>query len=80
MAPDDDDTTQGQPDDPIDERGHTVADAKATQPNLDVEAPAATEETPTGKQIVRAQTAEEVEAQIKGRGPDDDDEDDEDDE
>lgn len=52
--------------DPVDERGHTVADAEAQEPLLSAQAPAASEVTPpAGEDImVRAQTPEEVQAQI----------------
>ena len=62
----------------IDERGHTRADAKAHQPQLDLSAPAASQETPTGNTMVAAQTPEEVEAQVRNplfgeeRNPDED--------
>lgn len=51
----------------VDERGHTVEDAKAQHPNLDAEAPAASQQAPEAGQMVRAQTPEEVEAQIVNR-------------
>lgn len=53
----------------IDEKGHTVADAKEQVPNLDPSAPAASEELPQGggNVMVPAQTPEEVEAQVKNR-------------
>ncbi len=52
--------------DPADERGHSQADAQAHEKLLDVKAPAASEVTPPlGEDLmVRAQTAEEVQAQI----------------
>ena len=50
--------------DPVDTHGHSVADAKAQEPALDTAAPPASVKTPEGDQIVRAQTDEEVSAQI----------------
>lgn len=54
------------PEDPVDERGHTVEDAEAQEPLLSAQYPAASEVTPPeGEDImVRAQTPEEVQAQI----------------
>lgn len=56
----------------IDERGHTEADAEAQEPLFDAGADAASETppgngdgSPSGDQIVRAQTAEEVTAQVE---------------
>ena len=52
--------------DPIDQRGHTEADAEAQEPLFDAAAPAASAETPDGgpDEMVRAQSAAEVQAQI----------------
>lgn len=56
----------------IDERGHTEDDAEAQEPLFDAGAPAASEEapgnddgSPSGDVIVRAQTVEEVTAQVE---------------
>ena len=49
--------------DPADTHGHTVDDALAQEPTLDVNAPPASEETPT-EGLVLAQSADEVQAQI----------------
>lgn len=52
--------------DPVDTHGHDVDDAKAQEPLLDETAPPASEETPDGgeDEMVLAQSAEEVQAQI----------------
>jgi hypothetical protein len=59
--------------DNIDEKGHTSEQAKAQHPTLDLDRPAASQETPsvsgagekdTGDVMVLAQTPEEVRAQI----------------
>jgi hypothetical protein len=55
----------------IDEKGHTREDAAAQVPNLDLDAPAASQETPgtagqpSGNVMVPAQTPEEVAAQVR---------------
>lgn len=61
---------------PADTYGHTVADANAQEPNLDVTAPAASQVVPTGgpNDMVLAQTPEEVQAQIENRAGEDEDE------
>jgi len=58
--------------DPIDERGHTEDDAEAQEPLFDAGADAASETppgnedgSPSGDVIVRAQTVEEVTAQLE---------------
>lgn len=53
--------------DPVDTRGHSVADAEAHQPALDPSAPPASVEEPEAGEIVRAQSAEEVQAQIDNK-------------
>lgn len=58
----------------IDERGHTREQAQMQHPNLDLDAPPASEETPEGSNtLVPAQSAEEVQAQFDNRAgaPDD---------
>lgn len=56
--------------------GNTVAEAKAQHPDLDLSAPAASQETPDGAdQNVLAQTPEEVEAQAVNAAGEEDDED-----
>lgn len=54
----------------IDQRGVTEGVAKEQHPQLNTALPAASQELPTGDEIVRAQTEDEVEAQINGTGPD----------
>lgn len=49
----------------IDEKGHTREQAKAQHPNLDLDAPPASEKTPEGSNtLVPAQSPAEVQAQI----------------
>ena len=49
----------------IDEKGHTREQAKAQAPNLDLDAPPASEKTPVGSNTnVPAQSPAEVQAQI----------------
>lgn len=51
--------------DKVDTHGHDVEQAKMHHPQLDVDAPPASEKLPEGDQIVRAQSPAEVEAQEK---------------
>lgn len=48
----------------IDEKGHTVEQAKKQQRLFDASAPAATEEAPKGDKYVASQTPDEVQAQV----------------
>lgn len=54
-------------DDLIDEKGHTREQAEAQNPGLDLDAPAASQETPAENTLVPAQTPEEVKAQVENK-------------
>ena len=60
------DTSPGEGSDLIDYQGHTAAGAVRHDPSLDLSLPAASQVEPTGDQQVRAQTPEEVDAQLNG--------------
>lgn len=53
-----------------DQLGHTVADAKADHPSLDLSKPPASERRPKGNEMVLAQSDAEVRAQIGGADAD----------
>lgn len=57
------DLSSGGSGDSIDTHGHTVASAEVSNPELDASLPAASQVTPTMNQEVRAETADEVDAE-----------------